>query len=174
MLAFLTTCLITFVPPTAPPAATEAHVEALELYVEEVLLPEAIHERFHCLEDLNGPYRAPAPARTSVSTSAPAPAQGAGSDVIDWAPYVAGYPWNAGQALRVIWCESRYDRLAVNPSSGASGGWQFIPRWHNQVDPFDPADATRFAFVLWSDRGLNTFSTHWYPSEHCWATEDDS
>ena len=41
----------------------------------------------------------------------------------------AAAAWGAdpGQLLRVAWCESRYDPLAYNARSGASGLFQFMP-----------------------------------------------
>jgi soluble lytic murein transglycosylase-like protein len=34
---------------------------------------------------------------------------------------------DADQLLRIAWCESRYDPNAYNPTSGASGLFQFVP-----------------------------------------------
>lgn len=76
-------------------------------------------------------------------------------------------------ALAIRWCESRDDYQAENPTSSASGAWQFIDStwtWVTGLQP--PASAyprhvQDAAFLaLWDDgRG----ATHWNASRACWA-----
>lgn len=81
-------------------------------------------------------------------------------------------PEDVETALRIIWCESGYDTNAKNPSSTASGGWQFLRGWWSgdwgltgPFDPFDPAAATKAAAQL---RYHNGSWSDWYASRHCW------
>lgn len=59
----------------------------------------------------------------------PAPAPAAPGD-IESIIRAAAARWGAdpAQLLRVAWCESRYNPLAYNAASGASGLFQFMPR----------------------------------------------
>jgi len=70
----------------------------------------------------------------------------------------AAWGADASQLLRVAWCESRYNPLAYNPSSGASGLFQFMPRtWaansvragYGGASAFDPvASANTAAYMF--------------------------
>lgn len=70
----------------------------------------------------------PPPAPAAPAPAAPAPAPAASGD-IESIIRAAAARWGANpdQLLRVAWCESRYNPLAYNSSSGASGLFQFIP-----------------------------------------------
>jgi hypothetical protein len=85
---------------------------------------------------------------------------------------VSGYPWPAGDALRVLWCESRGDGGAVN-GYGHTGLFQISPEWHGWrvlggprrriTDELELAQATRrllepatnvaVAYAIWSESG---------------------
>lgn len=75
-----------------------------------------------------------------------------------WQTPPAGLPWEdlfvssserfelpAGLLSRVADQESDYNPEAYNPSSGAAGMMQIVPRWHPGVDPFDPGEAIPYA-----------------------------
>ena len=47
--------------------------------------------------------------------------------------------------LRMGWIESRYNKDAKHPLSGAQGIMQIVPRWHPGVDPLDPNQAIPYA-----------------------------
>ena len=90
-----------------------------------------------------------------------------------WRPIVSVYfaPGDVDRALRIIWCESRGDRYAKNPTSTASGGWQFLRawwagEWGPPFDPFDPEASTRRAAELVYGPGQGW--EHWLASAHCW------
>lgn len=52
----------------------------------------------------------------------------------------------AGMLGALVQTESDFDPFAFNPTSGASGIAQIIPRWHPDiVDPFDPYEAIPYA-----------------------------
>ncbi len=65
---------------------------------------------------------------TTTTTTEP-PVEGGPRDVEEWRPLVAQYfpAERVDEALAVMHCESKGDPLAVNPSSGASGLFQFVP-----------------------------------------------
>lgn len=46
---------------------------------------------------------------------------------------------------RQIYTESKYDPLAKNEGSGASGIAQIVPKWHPGVDPWEPIGALKYA-----------------------------
>jgi len=46
---------------------------------------------------------------------------------------------------RQAWQESRYKATAHNQDSDARGIMQIIPKWHPNVDPFDPVEAIPYA-----------------------------
>jgi soluble lytic murein transglycosylase-like protein len=94
--------------------------------------------------------------------------------VEQWYPLVAGYGWDAEQALAVISCESGGDPGAVNRSSGAAGllqllGWSWLARrLFGTGDVLDPAVNVGTGFFLWRDSG-GTFRLHWAASYGCWG-----
>lgn len=82
----------------------------------------------------------------------------------------AGY---TGMAVRVARCESGGDPNAQNPSSSASGLYQFIDgTWSSVTGLAAPASAysvetqTAAFWKLW-DNGRG--SGHWAPSQYCWG-----
>ncbi|MEE8491773.1 MAG: transglycosylase SLT domain-containing protein [Acidimicrobiia bacterium] len=90
---------------------------------------------------------------------------------------VAAYfqPEDVERAVLIVWCESRYDASAVNPSSGASGLFQHIPRFWSErsqkagwagADIFDPEANT--AVAAWLRYSSGDWK-HWYPSAGCWG-----
>lgn len=112
----------------------------------------------------NAPTAQPAP--TPVHTPA---------NVEQWRGLVATYfaPQDVELALLVIGCESEGDAGAVNPSSGAAGLFQHIPRYWAErsasagvggADIFDPAaNVAVAAYLVYSDGWW-----HWNASAHCW------
>jgi len=77
-------------------------------------------------------------------------------------------------ALRVIWCESRYDPLADNPRSSASGLFQHLATyWDDRsakagwagASIWDPeANIAVAAWLVYFGGGWG----HWGPSRGCW------
>lgn len=90
-------------------------------------------------------------------------------------------PSTAGPtALEAVrWCESRDDYRAENPTSTASGAFQFVAstwEWVTGLEPPAsryPRDVQDAAFLeLWDD---GAGARHWAPSRTCWEpllTED--
>jgi hypothetical protein len=84
-------------------------------------------------------------------------------------------PADVERAVLVSWCESRYDANATNPSSGAAGLFQHIPRfWADRsgaagvggADIYDPtANTAVAAWLLYSNGGWK----HWNASISCWG-----
>ncbi len=104
---------------------------------------------------------AAAPPGSSGPMVAPAPPPTAGVGV--QAIYAvfgnsSGLTW----ALRVARCESRYDPLAVNASSGASGLFQFMPStWRAYFagwNIWDPYAQARAALVFYSRGATNAWT----------------
>lgn len=92
-----------------------------------------------------------------------------------WRPLLDQYEWDTDTALLVVYCESRGDAGATNPTSGAAGlfqllGWdrfaaRLFGRW---VSLYDPAVNTRVAYALYVDSG-ERFGFHWAASRGCWG-----
>ena len=84
-------------------------------------------------------------------------------------------PQDVERAVLVAWCESRYDANATNPSSGAAGLFQHIPRyWTDRsvkagiggADIYDPtANTVVEAWLVYSNGGWK----HWNASASCWG-----
>lgn len=84
-------------------------------------------------------------------------------------------PQDVERAVLVAWCESRYDPGATNPSSGAAGLFQHIPRyWSDRSanagvggsDIYDPVpNAAVAAWLVYSNGGWK----HWNASASCWG-----
>lgn len=105
---------------------------------------------------------APPPPTTTTTTAPPAaepPVEGGERDVEFWRPLVTAYfPAEfVEEALSVMACESNGDPLALNPTSGAAGLFQFIPStwaWASDfagwsgADVFDPEANTAVAAWL--------------------------
>lgn len=94
--------------------------------------------------------------QTATGTAAPIPPD----SVAVWRPLVEQHfpPGEVANALSIIWCESRGDPTAVNPTSQAAGLFQAMPQWYTGVGftqpspygPFDPFDpAANVAFAAW-------------------------
>ena len=80
------------------------------------------------------------------------------SGPVDWKAIVRRYPWDAGVAERIVWCESRGNPNARN-SSGAVGLFQILG---GSVDPV--ANVAR-AYEMYRARGWQPWTT----SSSCWA-----
>ena len=116
---------------------------------------------------------------TTTTTLPPAPGPPSTSHpaaVEAWRPLVeAHFPASeVDRALDVMWCESRGDADATNPSSGAAGLFQHIPRYWAErsvpagfpgADIYDPEANVGVAAWLVAVDGWK----HWYPSLHCWG-----
>ena len=91
-----------------------------------------------------------------------------------WRPLVGlhFYPEDINMALRILWCESRGDANAKNPTSTASGLFQHLRFWwsgqsaYPAFDPFDPNESVKAAAYLRYTRGN---WGDWNPSKHCWG-----
>lgn len=115
---------------------------------------------------------APPPATARVLAPAPAPAP---RPVEEWRSLVSAYfaPEHVDLALRIISCESGGDPNAQNPTSGAAGLFQQIPRyWEARVSAagmpggsiFDPiANVAASAYLAYTE-GWG----HWSASSGCW------
>jgi hypothetical protein len=113
------------------------------------------------------------PPSPRVLAPAPAPAP---RPVEEWRSLVSAYfaPEHVDLALKIISCESGGDPNAQNPSSGAAGLFQHIPRyWDARVASagmpgasiFDPiANVAASAYLAYSD-GWG----HWSASAGCWS-----
>lgn len=116
----------------------------------------------------------PVAPSTASRVLAPAPAP-APRPVEEWRSLVSAYfaPEHVDLALRIISCESGGDPNAQNPSSGAAGLFQHIPRyWEARVanagmpgaSIFDPiANVAASAYLAYTD-GWG----HWSASAGCW------
>ena len=94
--------------------------------------------------------RAAAPAPTGIFTPPP----GSGGDGLAAIYAVFGNSPGLSWALRVANCESHYNPLAVNRSSGASGLFQFMPSTWNANFPgqniWDPYAQARGALAFYN------------------------
>jgi soluble lytic murein transglycosylase-like protein len=114
-------------------------------------------------------------AAPSPRVLAPAPAP-APRPVEEWRSLVSAYfaPEHVDLALKIISCESGGDPNAQNPSSGAAGLFQHIPRYWDAraasagmpgASIFDPiANVAASAYLAYSD-GWG----HWSASAGCWS-----
>lgn len=86
-----------------------------------------------------------------------------------WRPLVAKWfpPAQVDKALRVMWCESRGNPSAVNPTSRASGLFQHMPQWWAARSaaagfagrsPFDPEANVATAAWLYQRDGWGAWS----------------
>jgi Transglycosylase SLT domain len=96
------------------------------------------------------PVPAPAPAQAGTFTPPP----GSGGDGLAAIYAVFGNSPGLSWALRVANCESHYNPLAINRSSGASGLFQFMPSTWNANFPgqniWDPYAQARGALVFYN------------------------
>ncbi|HJQ95041.1 MAG TPA: transglycosylase SLT domain-containing protein [Acidimicrobiia bacterium] len=113
---------------------------------------------------------APTPAPRIPASPPPAP-----RPVEEWRSLVSSYfaPSDVDKALRVISCESGGDPNAQNPSSGAAGLFQHIPRYWAEraasiglpgASIFDPvANVAAAAYLVYTEGW-----SPWAASSHCW------
>jgi hypothetical protein len=84
-------------------------------------------------------------------------------------------PEDVALALEVSYCESRWDPGATNPSSGAAGLFQHLPRfWSDRAASAGWAGASSYdahanaavsAWLVYEGGGW----THWTASQSCWG-----
>lgn len=121
--------------------------------IREVLKASALEER--PAPDVIVPAAPPAPAPKSAAPAAfTPPPPGSGGDGLAAIYAVFGNSPGLSWALRVANCESHYNPLAVNRSSGASGLFQFMPSTWNANFPgqniWDPNAQARGALVFYN------------------------
>jgi hypothetical protein len=121
--------------------------------LREVLKASALEER--PAPDVIVPAAPPAPAsRTGAPPAFTPPPPGSGGDGLAAIYAVFGSSPGLTWALRVANCESHYNPLAVNRSSGASGLFQFMPSTWNANFPgqniWDPMAQARGALVFYN------------------------
>ena len=94
----------------------------------------------------------PRPVKSAAATFTPPP--GSGGDGLAAIYAVFGNSPGLSWALRVANCESHYNPLAINRSSGASGLFQFMPSTWNANFPgqniWDPYAQARGALVFYN------------------------
>ena len=118
--------------------------------IREILKASALEER--PAPEVILPAAAPAAAARAAAPFTPPPASGGDGLAAIYAVFgnSPGLTW----ALRVANCESRYNPLAVNRSSGASGLFQFMPSTWNANFPgqniWDPYAQARGALVFYN------------------------
>lgn len=131
------------------------------------LHPDLVEVLVGCLSESSRPVST-APTRRPVGSS---------DYPSDWRPLVATYfpADRVDAALAVLWCESRGDPWATNPSSGAAGLYQHLPRyWADRAskagwagaDIYDPT--ANVAVAAWLSAGGSDWS-HWNASQGCWS-----
>jgi hypothetical protein len=122
--------------------------------IREVLKASALEERPapEVIVLTAPPAPAPKPAPAVAAFIPPPP--GSGGDGLAAIYAVFGNSPGLSWALRVANCESRYNPLAVNRSSGASGLFQFMPSTWNANFPgqniWDPYAQARGALVFYN------------------------
>jgi hypothetical protein len=118
--------------------------------IREILKASALEERPAPAVIL--PAAAPAAAARAAAPFTPPP--GSGGDGLAAIYAVFGNSPGLSWALRVANCESHYNPLAVNRSSGASGLFQFMPSTWNANFPgqniWDPYTQARGALVFYN------------------------
>ena len=128
---------------TTPPRSRSAPVR-------EILKASALEER--PAPEVILPAAAPAAAARAAAPFTPPP--GSGGDGLAAIYAVFGNSPGLTWALRVANCESHYNPLAVNRSSGASGLFQFMPSTWNANFPgqniWDPYTQARGALVFYN------------------------
>lgn len=77
-------------------------------------------------------------------------------------------PEDVNRAIRVIWCESRFNPTSSNPQNGATGLFQHLPQFWPQraeaagfqgAEPTDPeANVAAAAHAIYSEGGWDVFS----------------
>jgi hypothetical protein len=123
--------------------------------IREVLKASALEERPAPEVIVAAPRQAPAPAlKLAAPLAFTPPPPGSGGDGLAAIYAVFGNSPGLSWALRVANCESHYNPLAVNRSSGASGLFQFMPSTWNANFPgqniWDPMAQARGALVFYN------------------------
>jgi hypothetical protein len=160
-----------------------AELRSLSPWPKDVCTPSCPEDRVEPSPD-DVPERLPVTTTTTavvppVTTSPPAPRvvapPPAPRPVEEWRSLVSAYfaQSDVDKALRVIWCESGGDPNAQNPSSGAAGLFQHIPRyWPDRAAAiglagasiFDPvANVSAAAWLVYTEGW-----SHWNASASCW------
>lgn len=120
--------------------------------LREVLKASALEER--PAPDVIVPAAPATPAPRPATPPAFTPPPGSGGDGLAAIYAVFGSSPGLTWALRVANCESHYNPLAVNRSSGASGLFQFMPSTWNANFPgqniWDPMAQARGALVFYN------------------------
>jgi hypothetical protein len=121
--------------------------------IREVLKASALEER-PAPEVIVPAAPPPAPAPKPAAPAFNPPPPGSGGDGLAAIYAVFGNSPGLSWALRVANCESHYNPLAVNRSSGASGLFQFMPSTWNANFPgqniWDPYAQARGALVFYN------------------------
>lgn len=148
-------CVLTWTPTPAPDYFTEVMAE-VHAVVQEAELAEAIHERFHCLEDANGPYVEP-PAPHPEPTLNFRTAWDHSAGVEQWRYLFEQYPWPVEQAMAIADCESGGNPNAFG-AAGEIGIMQIYPNvWAGTYGPvetwYDPATNIAVAYNIWATVG---------------------
>lgn len=77
--------------------------------------------------------------------------------------------------MRIVRCESGFQRFAKNPHSTAEGYFQFLnSTWRYTMEMMGyPTSTSKFDEKISIEAGVYLLakegSRHWYPSEHCWS-----
>lgn len=106
----------------------------------------------------------PIPARASRSRTRPAVPKPTSSRI----RYKASF---SALELKIAWCESKNSYTAENPTSTASGRWQFVDgTWNNYRGYRHASDAPaavqdEYARKYFDKNGYRA----WSASRHCWA-----
>ena len=120
--------------------------------IREALKASALEER--PAPEVIVPAAPPASAPRAAAPAFVPPPPGSGGDGLAAIYAVFGNSPGLSWALRVANCESHYNPLAVNPSSGASGLFQFMPSTWNANFPgqniWDPYAQARGALVFYN------------------------
>jgi soluble lytic murein transglycosylase-like protein len=120
--------------------------------IREVLKASALEER--PAPEVVMPTAPPAPRPAPPAAVFVPPPPGSGGDGLAAIYAVFGNSPGLSWALRVANCESHYNPLAVNRSSGASGLFQFMPSTWNANFPgqniWDPYAQARGALVFYN------------------------
>lgn len=153
MIGPLAACVLAFVPSPAPDHYTEAHAE-VHAVVQEAVLAEAVHERFHCLEDLNGPYTPPPAPHVTVNART---AWDHSGGIEQWRHLFERHPWPVEQAMAVGDCESQGNPNALG-AAGEVGIMQIYPNvWAGTYGPvsswYDPATNIAVAYNIYATVG---------------------
>ena len=116
------------------------------------------------------------PTTTTTTTTTLTPLRDPPPEAEQWRSLIEEYFPSAevGQALAVLWCESRGIAKATNPSSGAAGLFQHLPKYWPErsvaagftgSDIYNPQANAGVAAWLATTQGWY----HWNASKHCWG-----